>query len=868
MAYDYSFKKFSNTSRQYAPEESFNAGMNYTDAPIDPGSVKFMLNYDLADDGTSLKPRAGIRANITAVSKESVEEALKVVNSNGNFDTTYQIAFAYEYEFEFKKYICVVLLSDVYDRVAIGTIKDKTEMINNVTLTTDIEHTTTKDFVVTLTEITARTFKYWSENNIHDLTFKNPSAFDGINAGKSVGTQAWNGDYYFFGTDTNSKQKLYHTVFNEFTHNFTVEAVVPTELTALEASPNKFNMLLENPYKFQNSIVAGAFVLQGIICYQGNDIVVSPRINTNYKYKLAYTTPSNTTYKIDWEWKDYNGTSWITMKSETIAITDTAPDITCNLSVPIASSLLRVTVTKEGESYPEQVLAIGINCESEVQKNASNASSKTYSLYAATGMCFWQNRLVLWGFADPIIFVSDTNLPEWFPYPNNTDLFEEPVIHCEPYLDSLLVFTTQKLYKLTMLSDGSGWTKTCIQDHLYLTDLDARLVQTIKNMIFFKSGNSFYMVVPSASTSAGLTIAPIGKPIQSFLDNFSKNVKDILKDVYSYTRNLDLTYCFSYIDYNDIVIQYVFDYTRFTNKFSNYVNFCLIYDTENRTWRTHIFESNQIYSVLKQDATKSSTFIAYDALSGRIPYDDFLNYTTTGAVLKVPDHDISYPFIQILNKDLNNPEDFYVPTFGSQYHYYPTATISVEIVDENGGIISFTETAQATDIPSYHKEIDEAFKEIHYFLNYQYLDTGFRTLDYPHNKKRFREFQIRINNKSKGTLNFGTSFYIDEDCRRNMYKYKVIHDLESSSENYKEILVVPEIMLDTVVQGSTILGETQEDINAWALDKSMFSDSSLVKVRTSVSGKGYHNRLKLISTNETDYELLSLCWVFKYKNLR
>ena len=75
-------------------------------------------------------------------------------------------------------------------------------------------------------------------------------------------------------------------------------------------------------------------------------------------------------------------------------------------------------------------------------------------------------------------------------------------------------------------------------------------------------------------------------------------------------------------------------------------------------------------------------------------------------------------------------------------------------------------------------------------------------------------------------------------------------------------------MLHSVVQGSTILGETQEDINAWALDKSMFSDSSLVKVRTSVSGKGYHNRLKLISTNETDYELLSLCWVFKYKNLR
>lgn len=834
MAYDYSFKKFSNTARQFLPEESFNMGMNFTDSPIDIGSVKFMLNFDLADDGVSIKPRAGVRTTITAVSTETT-------NSFGGDTGIYHIAAAYEYYYYNEKYICVLFIQKATHRVLVGTIK-KRDTSNGVIQYSDIEGTETMDLFVSNTpNITARITEHWSSEKIHDLGFIPADAAEGAN----VGTQAWNGDFYFFAKNTSNVSYLYHTKFDEDTKLFIMEAVEPTQLTALEASPNKFNMLLKEPYKFTNSIVAGSFVLQGILCYKGNELVVSPRIKTKYKYKLAYTTPSNKTYTVKWEWKDFSGTEWTEIKTETVAITTAAVDITCDFASPIKDSLMRVTVTTEGNTYPDQVLAIAISCDSESQTTSANSELKTYDLGLATGMCFWQNRLVLWGYDDPIIFVSDTNLPEWFPYPNNTDLFEEPIIHCEPYLDSLLVFTTKKLYQLTMLSDGSGWTKTCIQDHLYLTALDAKLVQTIKNMVFFKSGNSYYMVVPSASSAAGLTIAPIGKPIQPFLDNFKENISNILRDVYSYIYDIQLGYCFSYIDYNDIVVQYVFR-PKQLDVYQNYLNFCLLYDTENRTWRTHIFETHNICHILKQDATKNSTLISFTGSFAA----NLATTNTSGSITREPGTKLRF-LIELITRDSNNPKDFYIPL---NYRYKPKAVlvsedITYELYDESSDINSVLENE-------------------HDFLNYQYLDTGFRTLDYPHDKKRYREFQLRINNKTGNTLRFGTSFYIDEECRRNMYKYTVRHDLDSTSDTYKQIFVIPELVLDTLVRGNTMLGETHEDINAWTLDESMFSDIPLTKVRIAVSGKGYYNKLKLISVNETNYELLSICWVFKYKNLR
>lgn len=793
-ATDYQFKKFQNTTRTFSSEEQFNLGMNYTDSPIEAGQSRVLLNFDIANDGVSLKPRAGFRTTKAAISNGLVYtpngvQVLSAVMEEKHNDIVYKCIITFDYN---TKKLCLATIAG-----------QSTEVVSDEI---DIE---AMDF-----ERTNIVVNYTKHQNMMMHNIAIPQSAENC---EQIGTLAWNNGYFFFGKE-GSESNLYNIIFDESTNKFKPNKVVPTALTSLEASPNKFNMLSKTPFTFTNEYVTGAFVLQGILPYDNNELVVSPRINKRYTYKVNYTAPKDAKYDIKWEWKDFAGTSWTELKKETMTLnTTTPPDITCNFAAPIKDSLLRVTVTGYTNStvntYPDQVNAITISCDSETQQSSANATLKKYDLEDCTGMCYWQNRLVLWGYEEPIIFVSDTNLPEWFPYPNNIDLFEEPIIHCEPYLDTLLVFTTQKLFQLTMLSDGSGWSKSCIQEHLHLTEYDTNFIKTIKNMVFFKSGNSYYMVVPSSITAAGLTIAPISKPIQWFLDNFNTAVKGIIEDVYNYSDNLKVAHCFNYINNTDIINNYVIQETS-----ELYLNFCLIYNTEERTWRTHIFESQSIYRMYKLDATTDGTLVTLTDIS---------KYSGENIVPALA--------VQFITRDALNPKDFYIP---KEYVFLDNAKIA------------------------------NIFENKHKYLNYQYLDTGYRALGEVNTKKRHREFQLRINNKSGQLLKFGTSFYIDGEDRKNMYKYEVQHNTDITSKDYGIINVVPVLELDAKVYSETILAETQNDENAWTLGYSSFPEVPLNKIRIAVSGKGYHNKLKLLSVNELDYELLGLCWVFKYKNLR
>lgn len=794
-ATDYQFKKFQNTTRTFNSEEQFNLGMNYTDSPVEPGQSKVLLNFDIANDGVSLKPRAGFRTTKTAV-------------SNG---TTYSpngaqvLSTVIEKRYQGTVYKCIVTFDYNTKKLCIGTIAGISTEITSEDIAIESLNFERTDIIV----------NYTKHNN---MAMHNIEIPQGVDSCEQIGTLAWNGSYFFFGTQSGIPN-LYNIVFDEDTLKFKTNIVAPTALTSLEASPNKFNMLSKTPFTFINSYVAGAFVLQGILPYENNNLIVSPRINKKYTYRVNYTAPKEAKYDIKWEWKDFAGTAWTTLKTETITLTgNTPPDICCDFASPIKESLIRVTVTgytgDTANTYPDQVSAISINCDSESQQSSANSDLKKYDLNKCTGMCYWQNRLVLWGFDDPVLFVSETNLPEWFPYPNNIDLFEEPIIHCEPYLDTLLVFTTQKLFQLTMLSDGSGWTKACIQDHLHLTEFDTNFIKTIKNMVFFKSGNSYFMVVPSAVTSAGLTIAPISKPIQWLLDNFKTAITNVIKDTYNYNNTLDLVHCFNYINNTDVVNNYIIK-----DNSELYLNVCLLYNTEDRTWRMHIFESQSIYKMYKLDATTDGTLVTLTNIT------KYLNDTDIAPALAV----------QFITRDASEPKDFYIPK---------------------------------ECILSKNTAIEEVFKSKHRYLNYQYLDTGYRALGEVNTKKRHREFQLRINNKAGHVLKFGTSFYIDGEDRKNMYKYEIEHNTDPESDDYGVISVVPKLNLDTKLYSETILSEVNNDENTWVLDQSQFPDVPLNKIRIAVSGKGYHNKMKLLSVNEKDYELLGLCWVFKYKNLR
>jgi hypothetical protein len=161
----------------------------------------------------------------------------------------------------------------------------------------------------------------------------------------------------------------------------------------------------------------------------------------------------------------------------------------------------------------------------------------------------------------------------------------------------------------------------------------------------------------------------------------------------------------------------------------------------------------------------------------------------------------------------------------------------------------------------------KAFRNVHHFKNYQFLDTGYRKHN-PEYKKRYRECQFRLNNVSQKQQHFYTAFLIDGDRRRSFMKYNLQHNIDPEDPEYGLITMVPEWVDPTIVPGVTVLGKETSDVNAWQLDVSTFPDRSLWKVRIPVSGKGYAPRLQLLSKSEQAYELLSITWVARMLNSR
>lgn len=167
-------------------------------------------------------------------------------------------------------------------------------------------------------------------------------------------------------------------------------------------------------------------------------------------------------------------------------------------------------------------------------KNAANTKVKYYNVPAAQGSCLWNDRMVLWDLPDNkhTLFISKVDNFFYYPVPNNVAVFETEIVNCIPYLGDLLVFTADKIYKIT--TDNAGaFTQTVIQNDMPVTKEDAVCLKAIKNMVFFKSGSYFYMVVPKSQSLTGeLTIAPVYKNIATLLNNKTQYVYETISAMY------------------------------------------------------------------------------------------------------------------------------------------------------------------------------------------------------------------------------------------------------------------------------------------------------------------------------------------------
>ena len=336
-------------------------------------------------------------------------------------------------------------------------------------------------------------------------------------------------------------------------------------------------------------------------------------------------------------------------------------------------------------------------------------TNPNYDLATAQGMLAWKRRIVLWGVegAPDAIFMSDPDRINYYPYPNGVEVYDNNILNVIPFMDSLLVLTQDKIYKTILNDDGTFKTDTVAADVNISYD-DAFTAVAVKNMLFYKSGNYYYMLVPSskALTFGELNVAPISNPINYFLDHFDVELKKVLINMYAEDLNYpeveDITLVPDlydvYVAGNEICVAHNFKMLYADEEYS--IDFVLKYNSVLRTWSADLFNNESGYIQL-----------ALKNIAGTPRYATFYS---------VIEDDQKKSYMRMLT-------------------------------ESNDGI---------------KDDFDTSVK----LTTKQFLDTGYRALSVG-NKKRMREIQFKINDKLAVPLEFKTGFILDNERRTNIGSY-------------------------------------------------------------------------------------------------
>lgn len=480
-------------------------------------------------------------------------------------------------------------------------------------------------------------------------------------------------------------------------------------------------------------------------------------------------------------------------------------------------------ITTDEYSYiSSQAMLVNIVFGEAMGESSQNLDYVNYDLSTCRGMVTWGQRVCIYAPDKGLnmLFVSEPNNPAWYPFPRNVSLFNENIIKCVAYLDYLLVFTTDAIYQLTLTTDGDGWTEKCLQKNLNIQMWDVPLIKIIKNMVFFKSSNYFYMVVPSTTSVSGLSVAPISTNIEILLDDFTEAVEEMMVEVYDNKTNYKLVKYNNHVNYKNVYNVYTFKSDK-----GVYFNLYLIYNIETRYWTVYCIESKALIDSYKIDVADVNIYMSYtpSVISDKISHG-----------------------IQFLKYD-DDRHDFYIHPF---------------LTTED--------------------DIERICKDKQFFKNYQYIDTGYREHESDF-KKRYRELQFKLNNYAQLDLTFYTQFMIDGRVRQDEADHE-IHQVVDRNDPRFGVITYDRVYNEEAghhIPGATILGtspllededgrfylhnpeETTVDKLMWKLDVSEFPETVFWKTRFPVSGKGYVPRLKILNMDQEKYEMLNISWVYR-----
>lgn len=165
-----------------------------------------------------------------------------------------------------------------------------------------------------------------------------------------------------------------------------------------------------------------------------------------------------------------------------------------------------------------------------------------------------------------------------------------------------------------------------------------------------------------------------------------------------------------------------------------------------------------------------------------------------------------------------------------------------------------------------------------WYDNYPYVDSGNVALQ-DIATKRFRELQLTVNALGKVKLGFHTDFLVDGVKQITSTKYEVTHVDDNNDPDYGSIFVRPTDEANLFKYQSSTLGD-QEDgkpywetadetlSTAWQIDLSSFPKLDTINIRFELRGRGRRGSVQLLNTSLQQYELSTWTWVYRMMTAR
>lgn len=835
MSVTNTYKTTESRYRVMTSENTFNKGMRYTDNPLVEGYAKVLCNYDLANDGTTLKTRAGYipiaRDVMRIMNTEDTCVFLTdqlLVNLADNTDA----------------YLCRAAL--------LGETKAFTETQQKLGLPKTAFKLDGSKMMVYYKD------QYITGVNICSTKLSGSATDDAWYLGMQLTPDTVHGAELEVKTsrigvytvmDNNAYVPVWHTYtdgeilkvekylgildlqFNamQTTFNWYVRKVTPNSITAVQAVNYGYNMLLPEPYTFENkSTTAGTILLDGILPYDSDgNLLTSARPGAEIIFHLIYRYPEedlnkNKKYYVQWELQNLEDSSDTIVLQQVRQSPAYTPgnDITYRTTQTTYKSFTLIAkvyykdvvdatvyensnVTDELNDAvhlePLKVITLAYYyLTGDSDTTTLNVKPVNYELGTASGMCTWQQRLVLWGVrnAKNTLWVSEINDPSWFPYPNNCEIFSDEIVACVKYKTSLLVFTKSALYQLTFQEDGLTYTTTCIQERLTLEPEDATSIIPVQSMVFFKNGNYYYMIVPvTGSVSGELQLAPISRPVERAFEDVLTFAEKEIFSVELGTHTLTLIDWWCELEQRTMRVTFKIKDVRtiYESTTSTYWDISFNYDTKLRTWTVYKTKCSKYRKVAYIPSITANTVYLCPVQGG----------TSQGTIINLAQAD-------------------------------PTVAL------DNNALVG----------------MDSSFTNVT-----RILDTGYRELN-SDLMKRFRQIQFRVYNPESAILSFATTFKVDNDVRKDRYIYELEEITDKEASDYGSVYVTAE-GYEYEESNDEMIG-TDNYMKEWSIPMNRFPELTTVQIKVNVSGKGKLGQFRIIdSRNDNIYEISSIAWVYR-----